>query len=162
MIEARNYNITIRRDVFDGEACYEARVRELPDLAEYGDTADEAYALALDAIETTAAVLADKGRAMPSPEAPETGYSGRVTLRLPKSLHRALAVKADDEGISLNQLMLSVLASFRGFSHALEDSRGEWESVQTSQGAVRQKKPASVIPLRAVSGRLDEWQAANG
>ncbi|MFA5633320.1 MAG: hypothetical protein WC997_17605 [Porticoccaceae bacterium] len=37
----------------------------MPDLAEYGDTAEEAYALAIDAIETTAAALAEKGKPMP-------------------------------------------------------------------------------------------------
>lgn len=36
--------------------------------------------------------------------------SGRVLLRLPKSLHAALVAEAELEGISLNQLILSKLA----------------------------------------------------
>lgn len=41
---------------------------------------------------------------------PPREYSGKVNLRMPKSLHRDLARKASEEGVSLNQLMITVLA----------------------------------------------------
>lgn len=44
MIDASNYNITVRKGCFGGEHCYEACVAELPDVAEYGDSFEEAYA----------------------------------------------------------------------------------------------------------------------
>ncbi len=37
-------------------------------------------------------------------------YSGKFNVRIPKSLHAALACEADAEGISLNQLVLAKLA----------------------------------------------------
>lgn len=37
--------------------------------------------------------------------------SGRILLRLPHSLHAALAAEAKREGVSLNQLMLAKLAT---------------------------------------------------
>jgi predicted HicB family RNase H-like nuclease len=37
-------------------------------------------------------------------------YSGKVSLRMPKSLHRDLALLAAAEGVSLNQLMVVTLA----------------------------------------------------
>jgi antitoxin HicB len=37
-------------------------------------------------------------------------YSGKVNLRMPRSLHRDLARRAEEEGVSLNQLMVVVLA----------------------------------------------------
>lgn len=37
-------------------------------------------------------------------------YSGKVNLRMPKSLHRALARRAEEEGVSLNQFMVVALA----------------------------------------------------
>lgn len=126
MIDATAYTISIRRAEFDGEDCYEARVKELPDLAEYADSYTEAYELALDAIETTATLLEEQGRRMPAPAIPVDDYSGRVTLRLPKTLHRSLASKADDEGISLNHLLVSVLSTFRGFDAALQEDRDNW------------------------------------
>lgn len=38
------------------------------------------------------------------------GYSGRLVLRIPRSLHRTLKLEADAEGVSLNQYMLYKLA----------------------------------------------------
>ena len=59
-IDPYAYNITVRRAEVEGEVCFEARVKELPDLIEYADTAEEAYALAVDGIETTAEIMASK------------------------------------------------------------------------------------------------------
>jgi hypothetical protein len=50
MIGASNYNITARKGWFGGELCFEARVAELPDVAEYADSLEEAYALAIDTL----------------------------------------------------------------------------------------------------------------
>ena len=37
-------------------------------------------------------------------------YSGKVNLRMPRSLHRDLARRAEEEGVSLNQFMVVALA----------------------------------------------------
>jgi antitoxin HicB len=42
--------------------------------------------------------------------AAERTYSGKVNLRMPRSLHRDLARRAEDEGVSLNQFMVVALA----------------------------------------------------
>jgi predicted HicB family RNase H-like nuclease len=42
------------------------------------------------------------------PESKE--YSGKFNVRIPKSLHAALAIEAEAEGVSLNQLVLAKLA----------------------------------------------------
>jgi antitoxin HicB len=42
--------------------------------------------------------------------AAERAYSGKVNLRMPRSLHRDLARRAEEEGVSLNQLMVVALA----------------------------------------------------
>jgi predicted HicB family RNase H-like nuclease len=115
-IDAHAYNITVRRGEFEGEVLFEARVKELPDLAEYADTYDEAYALAVDAIETTAEVLAQNGRSMPVASVPADDFSGRVTLRLAKSLHRSLRETAEAEGVSLNQHLVNILTYYSGFA----------------------------------------------
>jgi len=115
-IDARAYNITVRRGEFEDEILYEARVKELPDLVEYGETFEETYSLVLDAIETTAMVFAETERSMPEAMVPAKGYGGRVTLRLAKSLHRALAEAADSEGVSLNQHLVNILSYYSGFA----------------------------------------------
>ena len=40
----------------------------------------------------------------------EKAYSGKVNLRMPRSLHRDLARRAEEEGVSLNQFMVVALA----------------------------------------------------
>ena len=61
-----DYNITVRRMHDEDGACFEARVRELPDVAEYGETFQEVYELAIDTIETTTDALAERGKRMPT------------------------------------------------------------------------------------------------
>lgn len=117
MSNAYAYNITVRRAMFDGEMLYEARVRELPDVAEYAESHEEAYALAIDSIETTAVMLKEQGQAMPPPYVPVDDFSGRITLRLPRSLHRAIYEAAEDEGVSLNQHIVNVLGYFCGYAN---------------------------------------------
>jgi len=41
---------------------------------------------------------------------PTEGYSGKWLLRTPKSLHRVLAERARQEGVSLNALAVAMLA----------------------------------------------------
>ena len=128
MTDAHDYNITIRKAVIEGEALYEARIRELPDVTEYADTAEEAYALAIDTIETTARILHERGKAMPVAYVPADEYSGRVTLRLPRSLHRAISEAAESDGVSLNQHIVGLLTYVTGIGH----------------GAAAQKTPANL------------------
>ncbi|MDA8210451.1 MAG: toxin-antitoxin system HicB family antitoxin, partial [Clostridia bacterium] len=46
---------------------------------------------------------------------PTDSFSGQLRVRMPKSLHKALADKAKEEDISLNQLIIYHLA--RGVGH---------------------------------------------
>ena len=134
MSNAYAYNITVRRAMFDGEMLFEARVRELPDVAEYAETYGEAYSLAVDTIEATAEILAKQGKEMPAPYLPADDYSGRVTLRIPRSLHRAIAEAADDEGVSLNQHIVNVLGYFCGYANAEKDiGEGAWRPASVAK-----------------------------
>ncbi|GMV35804.1 MAG: hypothetical protein AMXMBFR61_03120 [Fimbriimonadales bacterium] len=91
---------------------FEAIYEELASTAAgYGETP----AAAVDALRE----LAENGLSdepldsMPAPRthAPWASYSGRVTLRLPKTLHARLDRLADEQGVSLNQLMVQALQS---------------------------------------------------
>ncbi len=111
MTDAERYAISVRKVRVDDEEMWRATVRELPDLAEFAETRDEAIDLALDAIETLKVSAAEEGWQFPEPIEDEEEYSGRVTLRLPKSLHRAIALKAVDEDVSLNSYICTVLTA---------------------------------------------------
>ena len=128
-----NYGITIRQLEDDnGHPCFEARVRELPDVAEYGDSFQEAYELAIDTIETTAQVFAEQGRKMPPPAPAADEYSGRITVRTTRSLHRDLSLLADEENVSLNQLIVNVLGVYTGMKVMRLSSSGivDWQTSQ--------------------------------
>jgi hypothetical protein len=140
-IDPYAYNITVRRAEVEGEVCFEARVKELPDLIEYADTAEEAYALAVDGIETTAEIMAEKGRAMPAAAIPAEDFSGRVTLRLPRSLHRALAETSEDEGVSLNQHLVNILSYYSGFAAIQHTDATPWKTIAQPLKQARASKP---------------------
>lgn len=148
MADARDYNVTVRRGVFDGDVLFEARVRELPDVADYAESEVEAYALAIDTIEATALIFAESGRSMPMPHVPAEDFSGRVTLRVPRSLHRALSEAADEEGVSLNQHIVNVLGYFCGYASSEKSSSGGWRPAAIVRAP--SNRPA---PLRMVSSR---------
>ena len=52
---------------------------------------------------------------MPAPSHPsDDAYSGRWSMRVPKSLHRRLSERAKAEGVSLNTPALTLLAEGLG------------------------------------------------
>jgi predicted HicB family RNase H-like nuclease len=161
MNTAHNYNISIRFGDYEGEACFEARVRELPDIAEYADTFEEVYALAVDSIEVTMEVLAEKGKTMPDPQIVMDDYSGRVTLRLPKSLHRALAQASEEEGVSLNQYMTNVLTYYSGFAAGVrpESESSAWMrfTQETSQIKTKASRHLKLVDSSQLDQKV-EWQ----
>lgn len=129
MVNASEYSIEVRKGNFEGEVCFQARVKEIPYLEEYADSFEEAYSLVIDSIEQTSILMAEKGRPMPAPMPIDNDYSGRVTLRLPKTLHRYLASYAEYEDVSLNSLIASVLSNFRGFDVSQDLHRRTWSAV---------------------------------
>ena len=115
-IDPFEYNISTRKVVVSGQTLYEARVKELPDICEFSDSLPEVYELVADTIETAASMFAEIDRPFPLPTVPKDDFSGRITLRVPKSLHRILSHIADDQGTSLNQYLVSAL-SYRAGVH---------------------------------------------
>ncbi len=47
---------------------------------------------------------------IPEPNSSINNYSGRITVRTPKSLHKELAELAEREGVSLNQYIVHLLS----------------------------------------------------
>ena len=47
----------------------------------------------------------------PQPEEPVSNFSGQFKLRLPRTLHKALAMQARKEGISMNQYCMYLLSA---------------------------------------------------
>jgi predicted HicB family RNase H-like nuclease len=159
-MNAHSYNITVRQVEEDGERLFEARIREFPDVLEFGDTAAEAYELAIDTIETTAEAFKEMDRKMPAPATFEDDYSGRVTLRVPKRLHRALAQHAEDESISLNQYLVSVLSYHAGTQFVDRDQSAKpWRPVDKVKARTERKHTPNLKVISSNRSTLAEgWQ----
>lgn len=88
---------------------YTAVILEFPGCIAQGDTPQEAYEHLEDAAKDWIEAALDLKQEIPSPSQ-SVSFGGKVLLRLPKSLHRQLALIAEREGVSLNQFVVSALA----------------------------------------------------
>lgn len=84
-------------------------ILELDGCQSTGNTLDELYENLNEAMEGYFEVKLEHNLPIPIPEDVED-YSGKFVVRIPKTLHRRLAVQADKEGVSLNQLALYKLS----------------------------------------------------
>ena len=156
MISAKNYSIIVRHGIFEEEECFEAKVLEFPDLVEYADTYEEAYELMLDGIETTQEIFSEKNREFPLPSnILDNEYSGRVTLRMPKGLHKAMAVTADQDGTSLNQYLVSLLSYSQGYATSLSQLKDTIEeTIQSSLEEVKERGISINIHYKAIDEEI--------
>lgn len=112
MIDAELYTISVRKELIENESFYVARIAELPDVEEYGDSFNEARELAIETIITSYELCIEEKISFPKPLEFKNleSVSGRVTLRMPKSLHAKLTLESEKEEVSLNQYIVSSLS----------------------------------------------------
>ncbi len=82
---------------------------DLPGCIADGDTVEEALNEAADALNAWLKTAAEFNDPIPVPSVP-TNFSGQWRLRIPKSLHAELTLRAKQEGVSLNTLAATILA----------------------------------------------------
>ena len=103
------YHLMLVRDGEDKGRPWTASVEELAGCTSRGKTSDEA----LDGIEAAMATwirtALEEGRDVPEPKS-ATSHSGRLLLRMPRTLHADLTRASEREGVSLNQFITDVLA----------------------------------------------------
>ncbi len=95
---------------------------DLPGCMSDGETEEEAVRNGRDAFASWISAMVDEGKAIPSPlyrAGPVPDVSGRFVARVPKSIHLMLSERAKAEGVSLNTLVLSLLAEGLGRRDAL-------------------------------------------
>lgn len=111
----RPYGRVIQPDRESGG--YVGWVLEFPGVMTDGRTLDETMARLIEALTVMVEVMLDRGDPIPEPLA-EMKYSGRVTLRIPPSLHAEVARLAAAKRISLNRLLSDAIARYAGASAA--------------------------------------------
>lgn len=109
------------RKVFYSEedACWVSEAPELLGCSAHGDTAEEALRELEVAIELYLQIRKESGFSIPKPLVKQE-MGGRLLLRLPKILQKHLKEDAAEEGISVNQYALYLLAMARGQLHPFE------------------------------------------
>jgi len=88
---------------------YIAIIPDLPGSSAFGETPEKALKEIKIVEKMWLEVASKEGMKIPTPST-EKQYSGRILARTPKTLHKQLAELAEDEGVSLNQLVVFLLS----------------------------------------------------
>jgi antitoxin HicB len=125
-------NLPYRVDlVFDPrDSVWIARFPELPGVKAHGSTREQAIEAAEQLKELWLETAIEKKIRIPEPE-PEPVYSGKLNLRLPRTLHERVATAARNEAVSLNTYIVEAVAErlerrqferlFMGFADAVQN-----------------------------------------
>jgi len=92
---------------------------DIPGVIADGQTELEAIADGREAFIATVSAMADMGQEVPTPvfnvdDFTPASASGKVLARLPRSMHMQLTARAKTEGVSLNSLLLALIAEGLG------------------------------------------------
>ena len=104
-------NLSYRMEIIEDpdEGGYVVSFPDLPGCLTCGETISSAIENAKDAKATWIDAALENGNLIPEPNELDK-YSGQFKIRMPKSLHRALAEQSHKEGISMNQYCVYLLA----------------------------------------------------
>jgi predicted RNase H-like HicB family nuclease len=108
MKKADHYTYRVSWSPEDGE--YVGTCAEFPSLSWLAKTPAAALAGIGRVVADVVADLRASGEPVPQPLA-EKNYSGEFRVRIPPQLHRALALEAAEQGVSLNRLASVKLAA---------------------------------------------------
>lgn len=137
-----NYKVNIYPiKMEDGSIEWAARFPEVNNVGGGGDTPNEALLDAYENLKAELEFLKDNGIKKPE-ETFLNEYSGKILLRLPKSLHKSLAETSASEGVSLNHYLVSCIAQSQGENQVLKTifkdraSKHLEEAIETAFGAI--------------------------
>ncbi len=96
------------------EGGYVASIPDLPGCLTQGETPEETLHMIADAKSAWIETALEEGIEIPEPVPEADEYSGKFNLRIPRSLHRDLARRAEEEDVSLNTLATYLLSACMG------------------------------------------------
>ena len=86
-----------------------ARCLEFPSLAAHGSTVKAALREIEKVVEESINWMKEENEEIPEPFGLKK-YKGNLTLRVPTEVHRKLAMKSAEEGVSVNKYILSKIS----------------------------------------------------
>lgn len=106
--EVSHYTYRVTWSAEDGE--FLATCAEFPSLSWLASSQIEALQGLENLLSDVLADMEEQGEQAPQPFA-DRSYSGRFNLRIGESLHRELAIRAAEDGMSLNQYVIRKLTA---------------------------------------------------
>jgi predicted RNase H-like HicB family nuclease len=89
------------------------RIPEVNNVGGSGKTIEEAVMDAQNNLAFEIELLKQEGKELPKIYG-ISNYSGKISLRLPKSIHRQVAELSEQEGVSINSLIAVAVSNFLG------------------------------------------------
>ncbi|MHB8156696.1 MAG: type II toxin-antitoxin system HicB family antitoxin [Desulfocucumaceae bacterium] len=97
------------------EGGYVVEIPDLPGCISQGETIEEALKMIQDAKTCWLESALEDGIKITEPPREVENFSGKLNIRIPKSLHKTLSEKAKEEKVSLNQYINYQLARGIGY-----------------------------------------------
>lgn len=110
LFDPYRYVVHTERVEFDGEEFFKTSIVELPDVEVYEKTVAEAYSVIIQTIKDLHDAAVHDGRPFPLADKRDNDYSGRVTLRMGRTLHRRLDFQSRCNGNTLNAEIVGQLS----------------------------------------------------
>ena len=95
------------------DGSYYVDIPDLPGCMTEGKSLEDAMAMIEDAKRAWLEATLESGMNVPLPST-EREYSGKLVIRIPKTLHSSLSETAEKEGVSLNQYINHILSHYDG------------------------------------------------
>lgn len=116
---ARDYRFDV---IADPDGGFVIRFPDLPGCLTQVERIEDVGAAAEEIRTLWLETAAEAGQDLPGPTFPEE-FSGKFNVRIPRSLHRDLVHLAAEEGVSLNQLVVSLLSDRSRWSDRNTEAR---------------------------------------
>ena len=100
---------TYRVEWSEEDKLHLGRCLEFPSLIAHGSTAKGALIEIEIVVEEAIAWMQEENEEIPQPFGLKK-YKGNLTLRIPAEVHRNLAIKSAEEGVSVNKYILSKIS----------------------------------------------------
>ena len=101
------------------EGGFFAEILEFPGCVTEGETPDEAFHNLESVAESWIESCLEQGQDIPPPSANHR-FSGKIALRLPRDLHRLATYKAQRDGVSVNQVLVTAIAAWVGADNLVD------------------------------------------
>lgn len=113
-LDLKQYRFTVRPLAKEEGGGYLVEYPDVPGCMSDGETIDEAITNGQEALRDCLEVFAESGRAIPKPGI----EAAQWRQRLPRTLYSKLTRRADEEGVSINSLVATIIAEAIGTKRA--------------------------------------------